>query len=438
MSRRRLLVAGLVIAGVAAVAAGLRVVGRTATDMTERGPLVPTAPVARGQLEITVNLNGELRAIRQANISAPSVGGTLRILDLRETGTPVKAGDVLVAFDPAEQQYALEQARSELEEAEQEIAKRRADAEVQAAEDQVALLTARFDVRRAELDAAVDRDLVPANEFRIREVSLDEARRRLVQVEQDVTSRAETSKAALAVLQERAAKARMAAARAEQNIQSLIVPAPMDGIVSVRENRDAAGGIMFSGMTLPTYRIGDDTFSGRPVIDVYDVTAMEIVAQVNEQERANVKVGQRATVTSDVVPGLVFEASVSAVSGLGRQGRNTGPLRQFDVTLHLPDADPRLRPGTTVRVIVQAATIDDVRLVPRHAVFERDGKPVVFVEGPDGFEPVEVKVLHRTETTAAIEGVDDGQLVALVDPDRAASPGSVPPPAPAPAPGGGR
>jgi hypothetical protein len=269
-------------------------------------------------------------------------------------------------------------------------------------------------------------------------VSLDEARRRLVQVEQDVTSRAETSKAALAVLQERAAKARMAAARAEQNIQSLIVPAPMDGIVSVRENRDAAGGIMFSGMTLPTYRIGDDTFSGRPVIDVYDVTAMEIVAQVNEQERANVKVGQRATVTSDVVPGLVFEASVSAVSGLGRQGRNTGPLRQFDVTLHLPDADPRLRPGTTVSVIVQAGTIDDVRLVPRHAVFERDGKPVVFVEGPDGFEPVEVKVLHRTETTAAVEGVEDGQLVALVDPDRAASPGSAPPPAPAPAPGGGR
>ena len=89
---------------------------------------------------------------------APPVGGMLRIVTLVPTGGAVKSGDVVMEFDPADQQYALEQARSELEEAEQDIVKMKADATVQAAQDQVALLTARYDVRRAELD-------VSGNEF---------------------------------------------------------------------------------------------------------------------------------------------------------------------------------------------------------------------------------------------------------------------------------
>ena len=45
---------------------------------------------------------------------------------------PAKGGEVVMEFDPSDQQYALEQAKSELAEAEQEIVKMRADADVQA------------------------------------------------------------------------------------------------------------------------------------------------------------------------------------------------------------------------------------------------------------------------------------------------------------------
>ena len=69
----------------------------------------------------------------------------------------MKKDDVVMEFDPADQQYALEQAESELLEAEQEIIKRRAETQAQEAQDKVTLLTAQFDVRRAALDAAVTR-----------------------------------------------------------------------------------------------------------------------------------------------------------------------------------------------------------------------------------------------------------------------------------------
>ena len=139
-----------------------------------------------------------------------------------------------------------------------------------AAQDQVTLLTAKFDVRRAELDAVIDQDLIGANAYRIRQVSLEEARRRLVQVTEDARSRSETNTAALAVLEEKRTKAQLSADRARQNMESLRIVASMDGIVSVRPNNDM-GEMIIIGGEAPPYRVGDSVFSGRPVVDVLDV-----------------------------------------------------------------------------------------------------------------------------------------------------------------------
>ena len=86
-------------------------------------------------LKLTVYATGELRAGRTASLVAPSAGGTLRLVKLVPTGLPVKAGDVVFEIDPADQEFALRQSKSELAEAEQQIVKMKADSAVQAAED---------------------------------------------------------------------------------------------------------------------------------------------------------------------------------------------------------------------------------------------------------------------------------------------------------------
>ena len=132
----------------------------------------------------------------------------------------MKATSIL-EFDPADQQHALEQAESEVLEAEQEIIKRRADTEAAIAQDKVTLLNAQSEARRAELDASVEQDLIAGNEFKIRQAALIEAKRALAQTIQDVEARASANKAGLSVLEEKRAKAKMAADRAKQNIESL-------------------------------------------------------------------------------------------------------------------------------------------------------------------------------------------------------------------------
>ena len=417
---RRLIVVAIA-AGVLGAAgfASYRAFGSSAGMASAATPVVPTATVVRGSLPLTVYLTGELRATKQATLTAPPIGGALRILTMTGTGNSVKKDDAVMEFDPADQEYALEQAESELREAEQEMIKRRAEILVQEAGDKVALMTAQYDVRRASLDAEMDQDLISVNEFKIRQAELAEAKRNLTKLQQDVAGRTITGKASLAVLQERKARAEINATRARTNMSNLVLRAPMDGVVSVRENQDASGGYFYEGMALPLHRPGDTVYSGRPVADVFDVSTLEVRARVNEQEHANVSVGQVATLESDVVTGIRPTAKVASIAGLGRADSRSGPLRQFDVTLELRDPDPRLRPGSTVRLLVEGQTIKNVLLLPRQALFEIDGKPNVYLRsggGNESFSPRPIKVLHRTESQIAIEGIEEGAEVALVDP----------------------
>jgi HlyD family secretion protein len=408
--------------------------------LPERSTGIPTARVVRGPLKLNVHATGELRAGRTVSLITPPVGGMLRIVHMVPTGVTVKAGTVVMEFDPADQQYALDQARTEVAEAEQEIVKMKADREVQIATDAVELLTARFDVRRAELDAQGNEFISPIDAQK-NVLSFEEAKRRLAQLEEDVKSRSATSNASLQVVEEKRNKARMAMQRAQQVIESLVLKAPVDGVVSVKENRDASGGMFFFGMVLPEYREGDSVWPGRPVLDVIESGRMELRAKIDESDRTNLVEGQIADVSVDTLPGRTFKAKVGALSGLASRGGFFEPTatisRLFDVTFQFESGDPRLKAGSSARVFIEGKEIQGALHVPRQAVFEKNGKNHVFVKVGERFEPRDVKVVQRTESRIAIEGADEGVEIALIDPNAAAGPAAASS-SPLPAAGGGK
>src|ERR1017187_7837007 len=120
----------VLVVGGGAVLLAKRSAGRSARPELQAGQdEVPVAEVQRGDVDMDVHATGELRASHTVMLTAPSVGGgALEITQLLPTSTPVKKGDVVVEFDPGEQQYKLDQSRSELMQAEQEITKANADA----------------------------------------------------------------------------------------------------------------------------------------------------------------------------------------------------------------------------------------------------------------------------------------------------------------------
>lgn len=205
--------------------------------------------------------------------------------------------------------------------------------------------------------------------------------------------------------------------QAQQNIEKMVVAAPMDGLVSIERNTEALGGIMWQGMPIPDYRAGDKVQPGSAIAQVIDAGQMELTSKIGEQERGNVRVEQAAEVEFDALPGQIFRGTVKAVGGMStRQFWEADVGGKFDITIQLLNEDPHLRPGLTAQIVVLSDKKNNVFYVPRQALFMKDGKRIVYVKSGTGFEQREVKIQCENESRAAIEGLTVDDRVALLDP----------------------
>jgi multidrug resistance efflux pump len=412
-TKRRIITSAIVL--VIAVLIGKGVVSAARSLSTPEAP-IPTARVERGDVQIDVFTSGELRAPHSISLIAPAVNGTLQIVSMASTGAAVRPGDVVIQFDPGEQEYNFEQAESQLRQAEQDITKAKADAAVQAAQDQTDLLKARFDVRRAELEVGRN-ELVSSIDAEKNNLALEEAKRKLAQLEQDVKSRATSGEAGIRVLEEKRNAARLGMDVAKHNIENMTLKSTISGIVAAKENRDATGGFFFSGMILPEYRAGDLVQSGRVLADVLDVDQMEVQAKVSETDRSNIAPNESAEVHIDAHPGEVLPAKVKTVAGLAsRDFWSNSSQAKFPATFQLERNSPDLRPGISALVKVQGVRLNDVLYLPAQSLFDKDGKPVVYVKHGDDFQATAVKVKYRTESRIVIEGLPAGTEVAVINP----------------------
>ncbi len=401
----------VLLGGIGAVVAASRV------SLPVKADEIPLAEVKRGDIDLMVHASGELRASHAIMLSAPAIGGdSLQLTHLARTGQLIKKGDVVFEFDPSEQHYKLEQNNSELMQAEQEIVKAKADAVVLAAEDKVLLLKDRYNVRRAELDVQKN-ELVSKIDADKNQLALEQARRVLAEQEKDVESHKASGQAATYLAQEKANKAKLAMDQAQQNLDKMRVTAPMDGLVSIQKNTNASGGFYFTGMTLPDYHEGDQVQAGSSIAQVVDPQGLELTSKIGEQDHSNVQVGEPVEVVFDALAGQVFHGKVKSVGGISMAqifSNNAGG--NFEVSIQLADADPRLRSGFTAQVVFLGGAKKNVLYLPRQALFLKDGKRIVYVKKGNGYEQREVKIQSENESRAAVEGLDEGSKIALVDP----------------------
>jgi len=380
---------------------------------------VPTATVKEVDLQLKVFTTGALKTSQSRTVIAPPIaGGTLQIITLAQSGAHVHTGDVVLEFDPSQQEYNLGQSRSDLLQAEQEIVKAKADAAVQTAEDQTALLKAKYAVRRAELEVSKN-ELVSPIDAQKNLLALDEAKRAQAQLQQDVQSHSASNQAALAISEEKRHKARLSMEQAEQNIKNMHITSPIDGLVVIHGNRESTGGFFMDGMTLPDYHVGDQVNPGSSIAEVIDISHLEVEAQIGETDRVNLKPGQSVEIKIDALPGEAFSGKVQTVGGAtSHEFWDDNTQHKFDVAVELDHTDTRLRPGFAVRLSILGDNLSRAVSIPGGAVFDHDGKKVVYCKRNRGFEMQEVKVRAVSEGRAILSGLPAGTVVALVNPEK--------------------
>jgi len=263
--------------------------------------------------------------VRSATLSATNLFATVQVTKIAPLGSLAHDKDLIVEFDDSERRASLEETQLEVDQIDEQIKKAQADLTISDSQDQVSLLKARYGVRRAELEVQRN-ELLAAIDAKKNLLNLEEAKRRLQQLESDVKSRHEQALAQLAVLREQRNKSMIDVQREKMRIAQTKLLSPMTGLVAIRQNRGQ--GFFFPGMQLPDIREGDTLQPGMPVADVLDLSEFEVVARVGELDRANLHEGQDVTIQLDAVPDKRFRGKIKSMSGSASANISSGHPRK--------------------------------------------------------------------------------------------------------------
>lgn len=320
---------------------------------------VRTAEVEMGKIRSVISTNGKIEPVNNFEAHAPIATSVKRVF-VKE-GSAVKKGQLLLVLDDADIRTEAARALAQLKAAQADVAA----SERGGTQEEVLGLEPQLVKARTERDAA-QRNLgalkqleaqgaASAGEVREAQNSLSRADAQLEFLEQKKSKR--YSNLEIARVQAQGDQAQTAYDAAQDSLAKANVRAPFDGIVYALPVKE--GGFVSAGELL---------------LQVADLTKVQVRAFVDEPDVARLSVGDPLEVTWDAVPGRIWHASVTSVPSTVRPrgARNVG-----ETTSIVDNKDFKLLPNINVGVTIVAAEHDNVLIVPREAVRTDDSKPYV-------------------------------------------------------------
>lgn len=402
MSRWRL---GFALAVAAIVAMAVVAVSRLVGGP---GPTVPTTTVKPASFRVRVTAEGNLAAVQSTPLTAPmkpQVPFTLAWLV--DDGALVAEGDVIARFDASQLEKDREDGLSD-----QRISDHRIGSAETSREVNVGKLDRDVDVAHHELEVAREfqtTDHLVYSKIEIVEAQIDTelAETRAEHARESQGIQTELSDAEIELLSIERRKADIKVEQAVEGLAALEVRSPHAGIVMLE--RDWRGNPV---------RVGDPVWPGRPLARIPELTEMQAEVFVLEADAGDLAEGQAATVWLEADPGTSHQATVEKIDPMaGRRNRRV-PVQYFRTVLALNETDTAtMKPGTRVRAEIVIADLEDAVTLPRQAVCNVDGQPVVYRWTRGGFEPIVVELGPAAIGRVVIAvGLDAGDVIALRDP----------------------
>ena len=159
--------------------------------------------------------------------------------------------------------------------------------------------------------------------------------------------------------------------------------------------------------------VGDSPWGGMALVSLPDLSKMQSVTNVNEVDVSKVKKDQNVKIKLDAFPEKEFVGTVLSVGTIGQQ-RDQSNTKTFEVIVDIDGVDPVLKPGMTTSNEVIMSSLRDTLFVPIEAVFEKDGKMVVY----RGSRAQEVTLGVKNSNFVVVSGgLAAGDKIALRDPN---------------------
>lgn len=329
-SKKKWIIIGASVLLVVLVAAGV-MKGRN----KDTGIIVTTDKAFVKTITQVVTATGKVQPEVEVKIS-PEVAGEIIELPVKE-GNLVKKGDVLVRIKPDYYQAQLEQQEASL-----------VSAKASSVLSKARLLKAEQDLKQA--NDLYEKKLISDADFLNAKTNLDVAR-----AEYD-SSLAQIRRTEGSVDQ------------ARDQLSKTTIYAPIDGSISSLTSE------------VGERVVGTGQFEGTEIMRVADLSNMEVRVKVNENDIVNVKLGDKAVLGVDALPGrklagTVKEISSSAQGTTSANSQTTASasdeVANFLVKIRIAERDDKLRPGMSATADIETQTVENVIAVPIQSVTVR-------------------------------------------------------------------
>jgi len=371
---------------------------------------LPVAPARKGEFLVIIRCRGQLKAGRSAEVYVPIVPQP-RVAWLAPDGGLVKAGDTIVKLDSSATQQQLQQMQAQLVSAQASLDQALAQARIDTEQDTSDFADAQFTVEKARLEAS-KQEIVSRIQGEESKIDLGVAEQKLKVEEATVDLHKTSNTSKIASLTRQRDKAQADVSLMKSRIAQMELKAPLTGFIVFEPNYSQGW------MNAKPFKVGDNVWPGGMVAEIPDLGTLQMDATVEETDRGRIAEGQDVRVRVDSLPELTMAGKVSQISLLAEQSFEFPPTRSFRAYAAIPQPDNRLRPGMNAGMDIIINRIPNAISIPSKALFTRAGKPVVFLAQSNRYRQVEVQVLARNPDELAIQGVPEGAMIALADPEK--------------------
>jgi HlyD family secretion protein len=343
--RRRIIILSivglLVLWIVASIIAGKR----------EKPVPVTTDKATRRTILQTVSATGKVQPETEVKIS-PEVAGEIIELPVQD-GKAVKKGDLLVKIRPDPFKAVLDQQEAAI-----------STAKATTAQQKASMVKAQLDLKRAQ--DLFNKKMIAEADYTTAQANYEVAK--------------DTYESSLHMIEQ----AEASSSQARDALWKTTIYSPIDGTITLLNSK------------LGERMVATNQFAGTEVMRVADLTHMQAVVDVNENDVVNVKFGDKTSVKIDAYgdrrfPGVVQEiANTGKTTGAGTQEEVTN----FEVKINLESPDVVLRPGLSCTAEIQTNMVKDAVAVPMQSVTIRTDS----TQSPEEIEKNKAKQAAKEKT----------------------------------------
>src|SRR5882672_5177041 len=308
----------------------LSIVGAVIASKREKPIPVTTEKAAKRTILQLVSATGKVQPETEVKIS-PEVAGEIIELPVID-GAQVKKGDLLVKVRPDSYKALLEQQEAAI-----------SSAKATNLQQKATMLKTEHDLRRSK--DLFEKKLVSEQEYNAAEAASDVAKN--------------TYESSLHEIE----RAQASSSQARDQLSKTTIYSPMDGTVTILNSK------------LGERLVATNQFAGTDVMRVADLSHMQAVVDVNENDVVNVKLGDKANIKIDAYGDRKFKGVVQQIANTGKT-TGTGTQEEvtnFEVKIRVDDHDVALRPGLSCTADIETNMVKDAVAVPMQSVTIRTG-----------------------------------------------------------------